>query len=62
MMIPITDRHSEPVAFLETALSQLFDPLELTRGRTSFHVAYDQRGPIPKGLYNLRDSKGGPAR
>jgi hypothetical protein len=58
IMIPIPDRNSGPVAFLETALSQLFDPLELTRGRTSFHIEYKSHGSAPKGLRNLKGLEG----
>jgi hypothetical protein len=57
MMIPIPDRHSEPVAFLETALSQLFDPLQPTKGGTSFLIDYEPRGAAPKGLHNLKGLK-----
>jgi len=56
-MIPIPDRHPEPVAFLETALSQLFDPKKLTTAGSSFHIDYESRGPAPKGLYNLKGVK-----
>lgn len=53
-MIPIPDRHPKQVELLGSALSDLFNAKRLITAGSSFHVDYDQHGPVPKGLYSLK--------
>jgi hypothetical protein len=53
IMIPVFNRHPEQVDLLGSALSQLFNTKKLTKAGSSFHVDFDSRGTIPKGLHDF---------